>query len=238
MDTGGTAPLGWGLVTVGSPAMLVESGALGVTVLGLDLVGILLDLDLDPVTSTLAVASLALTITVLIVVLRRRRRRRRLARAADGGTARAFDGGVRGSSRNGAGPVSSAPVRRPGASPLFAERGSGGGDRDTELDRLAERLRAATGPLEVIEALRSLDVPDASDALPGPGSGPGPGPGPGPGASVHPVVVPQVLGVTPFTVDRRPVARPFEMPPVGWMLAGGATALLVARWFRRDLRGD
>jgi hypothetical protein len=217
------------VATGGGPRPIEELGPL--------LVEIASDIGLIPGSVALAVLSFA-----VVLLLVRRSRKRRSARAprqgsAPGGAGRAPGGSVRSTS----GPAG----RRAGAPPLFAER-------DEELDQLTRRLRDATDPLAVIEALRSVDAPavagpagrsDEPDRSVPPAppvlrDEPGsastidvpPPPAPAPAPVPAPVRTPVPAPVrTP--VQRSLNVRSPEGSPIGWMLAGGATVLVIARLF-------
>lgn len=144
----------------------------------------------------LPIALGVLLLLVLVPVLMRRRRRRR-ARASGPSGATNGDPGAAGATT----PRAST-VRRPTREPLFT-------GRDTEPDALTAGLRAATGPLEVLDVLRRIDEIEAAP------------PAPAPTASTAP------------TTARPAPALSRDVPPVAWMIAGGVAALLIARLGRR-----
>jgi hypothetical protein len=195
--------------TGGGPRPIEELGPLLVEIAG--------DVGLVPDVAALVVLSLA-----VVLLLVRRSRRRRSTRAAVG---RGSASGGAGRTSEGAGRSASGPAgRRPGAPPLFA-------GRDEEPDQFTMRWRDATDPLAVIEALRSVDEPAAAvDAPPPPAPAPAPAPGPAP-APVSPPPPSPAPGPSP--AYRSPLDRSSEGSPIGWMLAGGATALVIARLFGR-----
>ena len=167
-------------VVVGDLAMLVESGAYGVTAFpsisaaprspGVNILrfdagprpmGLGRHLEeivrgVGPVPSAAALAVLLLAVSLLVV--RSFRKPERTSTAFRGGEvthgASRSDGSVRPSSRR--------TGRRSGVPPLFA-------GRDEELDQLTLRLRDADDPLAIIDALRGMDfleAPEWSDVQP------------------------------------------------------------------------
>lgn len=159
----------------------------------------------------LPIALGVLLLLVLILMLIRRRRRHR-GRVKDGADAAGGAGPV---------PARTANVRRSTREPLFA-------DPEAEADPLAAGLRAATGPMEVLDVLQRAGTPEP-EPPPAPVGGP---PEPNDPTGPDEPAAPQPV---PATVRPAPVL-PREVPPSAWLLAGGVAALLLARRRRRGER--
>jgi hypothetical protein len=194
--------------------------------------------DIRPVPGAGILGTLALLVALPVM---RRRRHATTQRVDNPGALR------RSSTPQGeaAATTTSAASRRSTPPPLFAPR-------DARDEGFAARLQAADGPLEIIDVLRSADaadepaVPAVADEPAVPAAdetAPPPVPPVAQTAAAAPSVAPSVARDVASRAASRAASRrlpsvPGEVAPVGWVLAGAASALVAVRWATRNLRQD